>query len=295
MKKIFGMIVSVLALLALPVLAHAAAASVTVGDSTFSPASLSVVAGTTVTWTSSSTMAHTVTADNSSFDSGNLSASATYSHAFNTPGTYAYYCKYHGAAGGSGMSATITVTAAAADTSAATSTATSTSLTLPLSNATSTGASMGYTPGLEFQFTPELPSVVPNTTIDQNGLMAIVPYPDGPRLIKLDGDDTVYWVSPNNLKIPMHSRAVFLSYHNKDEDVQTVSQEEFDYYHDAKYIWLNGKGGIYKTEGTTKRLIISQAWAEAGLGADQVINVNKADISSYKTGAKVTTSDNVLN
>jgi hypothetical protein len=115
-------------------------------------------------------------------------------------------------------------------------------------------------------------------------------YQSGPRLIKLDGSDTVYWVSENNLKIPMLTRAVFLSYNNKDEDVQTVSQDEFDYYQDAKYIWLNGTGGIYKvdTGAKTKRLITSDVWNGSGLDAGQIINVNRTDFNSYKTGSKVT-------
>lgn len=38
----------------------------------FNPASITVRAGDTVTWTNSDSMAHTVTADNGEFDSGNL-------------------------------------------------------------------------------------------------------------------------------------------------------------------------------------------------------------------------------
>lgn len=120
-------------------------------------------------------------------------------------------------------------------------------------------------------------------------------YASGPRLIKLEGSETVYWVSEGNLKIPMLTRAVFLSYNNRDEDVATVSQEEFDYYQDAKYIWLDGKGGIYKVDGTNKRIISVDAWTETGMGAEQVISVNKADFNSYKTGSKITAAEDVLN
>ena len=47
---------------------------------------------------------HTVTADNGSFDSGNLVTGATYRRAFNTVGTYAYHCIYH-----DGMTGSVTV------------------------------------------------------------------------------------------------------------------------------------------------------------------------------------------
>jgi LPXTG-motif cell wall-anchored protein len=42
-----------------------------------------------------------------------LDVGATFSQTFNTAGTFAYFCKYHGAKGGTGMSGTITVGEAA--------------------------------------------------------------------------------------------------------------------------------------------------------------------------------------
>jgi plastocyanin len=61
----------------------------------FSPSSLTVTAGTTVTWTNNDNITHTVTADDNSFDSGNMSAGATFSHMFTTVGTYSYHCAIH--------------------------------------------------------------------------------------------------------------------------------------------------------------------------------------------------------
>lgn len=61
----------------------------------FTPASLTVAAGTTAVFTNSDSVAHTVTAADKSFDSGNLEAGATWSHLFAKPGTYAYLCAYH--------------------------------------------------------------------------------------------------------------------------------------------------------------------------------------------------------
>ena len=52
--------------------------SVSIKDMAFSPATLNVTAGTTVTWTNNDAMTHTVTADDASFDSGNVAAGATY-------------------------------------------------------------------------------------------------------------------------------------------------------------------------------------------------------------------------
>jgi len=39
--------------------------------------------------------AHTVTAKDGSFDSGNMGSGSSYTHTFTTPGTYRYFCAYH--------------------------------------------------------------------------------------------------------------------------------------------------------------------------------------------------------
>jgi plastocyanin len=72
-----------------------AAASVTIKNMAFNPSSLSVTAGSTVTWMNSDTTIHTVTADDGSFNSGNIAVGATYSRVFSTAGTFSYHCTIH--------------------------------------------------------------------------------------------------------------------------------------------------------------------------------------------------------
>ncbi|HET7002675.1 MAG TPA: cupredoxin domain-containing protein, partial [Puia sp.] len=72
-----------------------AAATVSIKNMAFSPGSLSVMAGSTVTWTNSDTTIHTVTADDGSFNSGNIAVGATYSRVFSTAGTFSYHCTLH--------------------------------------------------------------------------------------------------------------------------------------------------------------------------------------------------------
>ena len=85
---------------------------VEVDDNYFAPKQLTVPVGTTVVWKSEGHHEHTVTADNGAFRSDDLHMDAQFTHTFATPGTFAYHCKYHGAAGGVGMAGTIVVTAA---------------------------------------------------------------------------------------------------------------------------------------------------------------------------------------
>ena len=62
---------------------------------TFAPTVVHVSPGATVLWTNSSPLAHTVTADDGSFDSGNLDPSEGFSWFFSDPGTFPYVCALH--------------------------------------------------------------------------------------------------------------------------------------------------------------------------------------------------------
>jgi plastocyanin len=71
----------------------------------YNPATITVKAGTKVTWTNGDTFAHTVTLDDNSVDSGNVAAGSTFDNTFATAGTFAYHCKIHAS-----MHGTVTVT-----------------------------------------------------------------------------------------------------------------------------------------------------------------------------------------
>lgn len=79
-------------------------ASVTIDNFAFSPASLTVATGATVTWTNNQTANHTVTGDAGEFDSAQLPDGASFSQTFDTAGTFAYHCEIH-----PNMTGTVTV------------------------------------------------------------------------------------------------------------------------------------------------------------------------------------------
>lgn len=91
-----------------PVPARGATHTVEIGDGFFSPSSLTVTVGDTVTWTNVDDSPHTVTASGA-FDSGNLDAGQSFSFTFTEAGTFGYVCNYHDE-----MTATITVVGATA-------------------------------------------------------------------------------------------------------------------------------------------------------------------------------------
>lgn len=61
----------------------------------FNPKTIAVQTGTTVTWSNSDTLTHTVTASNGAFDSGRLDPGKNFGYTFNSPGTYDYACTIH--------------------------------------------------------------------------------------------------------------------------------------------------------------------------------------------------------
>jgi LPXTG-motif cell wall-anchored protein len=85
----------------------AASGSVTIADFSFSPGSLTIKQGDTVTWVNNGPTAHSATANNGSFNTGILKAGQSASHTFDQAGTFSYYCQPHPF-----MKATIVVQAA---------------------------------------------------------------------------------------------------------------------------------------------------------------------------------------
>ena len=73
----------------------ATASTVNIVNMAFSPGSISIGTGTTVTWYNGDTTVHTVTADDNSFNSGNIAVGGRYSKQFSTAGTFAYHCTLH--------------------------------------------------------------------------------------------------------------------------------------------------------------------------------------------------------
>jgi amicyanin len=76
-------------------IARGASHAVTISDFAFTPATLTVTAGDTVTWTNDDPIVHTATSTTGAFDSGDLVQKASYSVTFTTPGTYEYLCTPH--------------------------------------------------------------------------------------------------------------------------------------------------------------------------------------------------------
>ncbi|HUL42739.1 MAG TPA: plastocyanin/azurin family copper-binding protein [Bacteroidota bacterium] len=72
----------------------------------FSPSSMTIKKGTTITWKNNDGAIHTSTSDSGVWDTGDMPNGASKTTTFNTVGTFNYHCTYHQAMG---MTGTITV------------------------------------------------------------------------------------------------------------------------------------------------------------------------------------------
>ena len=75
---------------------EAAGNQVTIDNFSFTPQTLTILAGSTVTWTNKDDVPHTVVeTNNHKFKSKALDTDETFSFTFNEPGTYEYFCSVH--------------------------------------------------------------------------------------------------------------------------------------------------------------------------------------------------------
>jgi LPXTG-motif cell wall-anchored protein len=114
----------------------------TISDFQFSPASITIHVGDTVSWTNNGPSPHTATADGGSFDTGTLQKGQSGSHTFTQAGTFTYFCRIHPF-----MHGTVVVAAAAGSGSTQTTPATGTQSSAGSGTAT-TPAAASTTPGL---------------------------------------------------------------------------------------------------------------------------------------------------
>jgi len=90
--------------------------SVNIQNMAFSPSTLTVPVGTTVTWKNLDNVAHHVVSDTGAFDSGVLNNGQSFNFTFTKAGNYPYHCSIHPS-----MTGTIIVTSTGSGTGSGTS------------------------------------------------------------------------------------------------------------------------------------------------------------------------------
>jgi hypothetical protein len=108
---------------------------VIISDYKFTPATLTIHVGDTVTWTNDGPMEHSATSNSGAFNTGLLKKGQSASHTFTQAGTFAYDCVIHPF-----MHGTIIVLAATTTTAPAASSPTSPTTPTPTAGAAQTSA-----------------------------------------------------------------------------------------------------------------------------------------------------------
>jgi plastocyanin len=70
-------------------------AEVTIDNFSFTPETLTVNPGTTVTWINHDDLPHTIASDDKVLKSRALDTDEKFAYTFTKPGTYAYFCSLH--------------------------------------------------------------------------------------------------------------------------------------------------------------------------------------------------------
>jgi plastocyanin len=74
---------------------QATAPEIKIDDFSFTPATITAAAGTTVTWINRDDIPHTVASDGKEFKSKALDTDEKFSYTFSKAGTYSYFCSLH--------------------------------------------------------------------------------------------------------------------------------------------------------------------------------------------------------
>jgi plastocyanin len=71
------------------------APEIKIDNFSFTPPTITVTAGTTVTWINRDDIPHTVASDSNEFKSKALDTDEKFSYTFSKAGTYSYFCSLH--------------------------------------------------------------------------------------------------------------------------------------------------------------------------------------------------------
>jgi plastocyanin len=205
--------------------------TVSILDDYFSPKTITITAGTSVTWTNHGLMQHTVTADDNSYNSNTLSPGQSFSHTFTSAGTYYYHCVFHGGVGGVGMSGIVIVTGSGGGVLGA-STYQNGSLisengtvSIVYQNIKTAFANASAFLGLGFKFSYVVP--VGSSGLPSTGYTVTTSQGQHPwgSWIK-DGGNTVYFVHQNGL-IPLPDWNTFLNNGGQQNLIVTANSWDF--------------------------------------------------------------------
>lgn len=168
------------------------AATVTLIDESYQPPALEVAVGATVTWENiDGDDDHTVTSADGTFNSGVLPAGSAFEHAFDTPGTYPYFCAIHPE-----MEGTITVVGdapAPSEGAVAESPGPVESPAVAESPAPIESALPAETPA------PEESSLTAEPTVAATAAVSIVDLTFEPGTIEVDAGATVTWSNDDSI------------------------------------------------------------------------------------------------
>ncbi len=108
------------------------------------------------------------------------------------------------------------------------------------------------------------------------------------KLMRVEGDTEVYYITEGGLKRHVPNPAIFLSYGNKWSEVVTVKPFELSAISDNVLLREEGKPEVYKLENGTKRWVkTAEVFNRLGYRWNEIALVNSTELNSYPQGAPI--------
>lgn len=115
------------------------------------------------------------------------------------------------------------------------------------------------------------------------------------KLIKLDGDATIYYLTEGGMTRRILNQSVFDSYADSDQDVVVINKTEFSLYPQNIYIFnestytFGRKSNVYLIGNGTKKLFFPDELARQGVTDAMIAPVNQVEFDAYQSVLAIST------
>jgi len=109
------------------------------------------------------------------------------------------------------------------------------------------------------------------------------------KLVKIDSDSSIYYLTEGGMTRRIISQTVFDSYADSDQDVVVINKTEFSLYPQNIYIFneatytFGHKPNVYLVGNGTKKLVFPDELAHNGITNEMIAPVNQTEFTAYQT------------
>ncbi len=110
------------------------------------------------------------------------------------------------------------------------------------------------------------------------------------KLVKVKNNKRIHYITEGSMIRLIPGGNIFDSYGDREEDIITISNKEFNFYPRNQYIFMENplSTDIFQvSDDGSKRYVVPQVVKRLRITSDQVAPVNKAQFNAYEYGAPI--------